>query len=95
MRAQKWYVLGGFGYHGNLLVFFSFWCAACQVLYVGTLGRDWNVPKTPSRHHDLGLGPGDLTGGICDHCRHDSGVFEPKSVLWHNNKNHGTENKVN
>ena len=25
MRAQKWYVLGGFGYHGNLLVVFGFW----------------------------------------------------------------------
>ena len=25
MTVQKWYVLGGFGYHGNLLVFFGFW----------------------------------------------------------------------
>ena len=51
MAAQKWYVLGGFGYHGNLLVFFGFWflvfgfwCVECQILYVGTLGQDWNVP---------------------------------------------------
>ena len=44
MAAQKWYVWGGFDYHGNLLVFFGFWCVACQFLYVGTLGQDWNVP---------------------------------------------------
>ena len=44
VAAQKWYVLGCFGYHGNLLAFFGFWCVACQVLYVGTLGQDWNVP---------------------------------------------------
>ncbi len=25
MIAQKWSILGGFGYHGNLLVFFGFW----------------------------------------------------------------------
>ena len=25
MTVQKLYVLGGFGYHGNLLVFFGFW----------------------------------------------------------------------
>lgn len=31
MRAQKWYVLGCFGYHGSLLVFFGFWFLACRV----------------------------------------------------------------
>ena len=34
---------GGIGYHGNLLVCFGFWCVLCQLLYVGTLGQDWNV----------------------------------------------------
>ena len=43
--AQKWCVLGCFGYHGNLLAFFGFWCVACQILYVGTLGQDWKVPS--------------------------------------------------
>ena len=46
---QKLYVLGGFGYHGNLLVVFGFWCVECQILYVGTLGKDWNVPAQRSR----------------------------------------------
>ena len=31
MTAQKWYILGGFGYHGNLLVFFGFWFLVCRV----------------------------------------------------------------
>ena len=31
MTVQKWYVLGGFGYHGNLLVFFCFWFLVCRV----------------------------------------------------------------
>ena len=46
MTAQKWYILGGFGYHGNLLVFFGFWfwCVLWQILYVGTLSQDWKPP---------------------------------------------------
>ncbi len=31
MNAQKSYVLGGFGYHGNLLVVFGFWFLVCRV----------------------------------------------------------------
>ena len=31
MTMQKWYVFGGFGYHGNLLVFFDFWFLVCRV----------------------------------------------------------------
>ena len=47
MSAQKYYILGGFGYHGNLLAVFGFWfwCVECQILYVGTPGQDWNVPE--------------------------------------------------
>ncbi len=31
VTAQKSYVLGGFGYHGNLLVVFRFWFLVCRV----------------------------------------------------------------
>ena len=31
MRAQKWYVFGGFGYHVNLVVFFGFGFLVCHV----------------------------------------------------------------
>lgn len=31
MTVQKWYVLGGFDYHGNLLVFFGFGFLVCRV----------------------------------------------------------------
>ena len=31
VHAQKWYVLGCFGYHGNLLAFFGFWFLVCCV----------------------------------------------------------------
>ena len=48
MTVQKWYVLGGFGYHGNLLAFFGFWFFGVSSVkfckYVGTPGQDWNVP---------------------------------------------------
>ena len=38
---------GVFNYHGDLLVDFGFgfWCVVCQILYVGTLDQDWNVPQ--------------------------------------------------
>ena len=37
---QKWYVLGGFGYHGNLLVFFGSWFLVCCVsIFVGRYSR--------------------------------------------------------
>ncbi len=31
MTVQKCYVLGFFGYHGNLLVVFGFWFLVCHV----------------------------------------------------------------
>ena len=40
--------LGGFGYHGNLLVVFGFWCVVCHFFHAGTLGQDWNVSGMPT-----------------------------------------------
>ena len=45
VTGQKWYVLGGFGYHGKFLVFFIFVCVVCQILSIGTLGQDGNVSQ--------------------------------------------------
>ena len=46
MTMQKLYVLGDFGYHGNLLVFFGFWFLVCRVSnFVRRYStQDWNVP---------------------------------------------------